>query len=162
YSGPAGARAALRAPGIDAAVLETARGGLLRRGLAVQHADVAVATNTSDDHFGEHGIHDPTDHAYAKIAVARAPRSNGSLVLNADDPLLRAQAGAGLRGRIAWFALDADTPLPRAHRAGGGATCGGRDGRLVLHVEGADRDLGAIDAMPLTLGGSARYNIANL
>ena len=162
YSGPAGARAALRAPGIDAAVLETARGGLLRRGLAVQHADVAVVTNISDDHFGEYGIHDLSDLAFAKIAVARALRSDGWLVLNADDPLLRAQAGAGLPGRIAWFALDADTPLPRAHRAGGGATCGGRDGRLVLHVEGADRDLGAIDAMPLTLGGSARYNIANL
>src|SRR5690606_29892010 len=58
YSGPAGARTLLRHPATGAAILETARGGLLRRGLAVRHADVAVVTNVSPDHFGEYGIHD--------------------------------------------------------------------------------------------------------
>lgn len=166
YSGPAGARTALRAPGIDAAVLETARGGLLRRGLAARRADVAVVTNVSDDHFGEYGVHDLDGLAEVKLTVARALGAGGTLVLNADDALLaRRGAGAGepeRKPRLAWFALDADAPALAACRAGGSATCGVRDGRLVLHAEGADHDLGEVAAMPLTFGGAARYNIANL
>jgi len=161
YSGPAGARTALRAPGVDAAVLETARGGLLRRGLAVQHADVAIVTNISDDHFGEYGVHDLDDLAAVKLTVARALGPCGTLVLNADDTLL-VRHTANIEPRLAWFALDADTPVLQAHRAHGGATCGVRDGHLHLYRDGADHDLGAIAAMPLSFGGAARYNIANL
>jgi UDP-N-acetylmuramyl tripeptide synthase len=161
YSGPAGARVALRAPDIDAAVLETARGGLLRRGLAVQHADVAIVTNVSDDHFGEYGVHNLDDLAAVKLSVAQALGEDGMLVLNADDPGLAMHARQ-LRVRLAWFALDVDAPLLRAHRARGGATCGVRDGRLHLECAGGDHDLGSVDAMPLSFGGAARYNIANL
>ncbi len=161
YSGPAGARAALRAPGIDVAVLETARGGLLRRGLAVQKAAVAIVTNISDDHFGEYGVHDLDGLADAKLAVTRALGPGSLLVLNADDARL-VRKGRERGVSIAWFSLDADSPLLLAQRAAGGATCGVRDGRLVLHVDGRDHDLGGIAAMPLTFGGAARYNIANL
>ncbi|MBN8728071.1 MAG: Mur ligase [Xanthomonadales bacterium] len=160
YSGPAGARLALREPGIEAAILETARGGILRRGLAVQHAQVAVVTNLSDDHFGEYGVHDLDGLAEAKLTVARALGKQGVLVLNADDPLLVASA-ARLAVPIAWFALDADAPGLLAHRAHGGRTCGVRRGRLVLGIAGVEHELGAVEAMPLTFGGSARYNIAN-
>lgn len=161
YSGPAGARAALRAPGIDVAVLETARGGLLRRGLAVQKAEVAIVTNISDDHFGEYGVHDLDGLADAKLAVARALGPGSMLVLNADDARL-VRKGRERGVSIAWFSLDADSSLLVAQRADGGATCGARDGRLVLHAAGLDHDLGGIAAMPLTFGGAARYNIANL
>ena len=161
YSGPTGARVALRAPDIDVAILETARGGLLRRGLAVQHADVAVVTNVSDDHFGEYGVHDLDDLAAVKLSVARVLGEDGVLVLNADDPCLVRHA-AQLRARLAWFALDADAPLLQAHRARGGTTCGVRDGHLHLQCADADHDLGIVDAMPLSFGGAARYNIANL
>ena len=161
YSGPAGARTALRAPGVDAAVLETARGGLLRRGLAVQHANVAIVTNISDDHFGEYGVHDLDDLAAAKLIVARALGTRGTLVLNAADALLVRHA-AGIESEMAWFALDADAAMLVAHRARGGTTCGVRDGRLYLHRGGQDHDLGVIAAMPLSFGGKARYNIANL
>ncbi len=161
YSGPAGARAALRAPDIEAAILETARGGLLRRGLAVQHVHVAVVTNISDDHFGEYGVHDLDDLAEVKLSIARALGPQGILVLNADDALLVRHA-AGLQARRAWFALDADAPLLATQRARGEATCGVRAGRLRLQQAQADHDLGPITGMPLAFGGAARYNIANL
>src|SRR5690606_12015277 len=109
YSGPGGARAPRRdrrahaavretARGAlrrraQAAVLETARGGLLRGGLGVARADVALVTNLSPDHFGEYGIHDLDGLAEVKLTVARAVR-DATLVLNADDPVLRRHAAA--------------------------------------------------------------------
>src|SRR5690606_1532058 len=88
FSGPQGARTALRQPQAEAAILETARGGMLRRGLALCRADVAVVTNISVDHFGEYGIHDLDDLAMVKLTVARAVADGGLLVLNADDAIL--------------------------------------------------------------------------
>jgi cyanophycin synthetase len=162
YSGPAGARAVLRAAGVEAAVIEAARGGLLRRGLALDRADVAVVTNISIDHFGEYGIHDLDGLADAKLIVARALRTpRATLVLNADDPVLRRRAPRD-GTRLAWFALDDAAPALVAHRADGGATCGIDAGRLRLHHDGGTHDLGAIAAMPLAFGGHARYNLANL
>jgi cyanophycin synthetase len=160
FSGPTGARTALRHPDAQAAVLETARGGLLRRGLAVQRADVAVVTNISVDHFGEYGIHDLDDLARAKLGVARAIGSDGVLVLNADDPVLGRQA-ASLDCPRAWFGRDFDHAVLAGHRAGGGDTCGVRDGRLRMSHGGADHDLGDVAGMPMSLGGRALYNVAN-
>ncbi|MEO5559708.1 MAG: Mur ligase family protein [Dokdonella sp.] len=161
YSGPAGARVALRAPDVEAAVLETARGGILRRGIAVQHANVAIVTNVSDDHFGEYGVHNLDDLAAVKLGVAATLDADGVLVLNADDAQLVRHAAA-LRVRQAWFAFDADAPLLLAFRARGGATCGVRAGRLLLQFDGDEHDLGAVAAMPLTFDAEARYNIANI
>jgi UDP-N-acetylmuramyl tripeptide synthase len=161
WSGPGGARKVLRDARVEAAILESARGGILRRGLAVDRATVAVVTNVGADHFGEYGIHSLEDLADAKLVVARAIGPDGLLVLNADDPVLAARAGA-LECPLGWFALDAAHPRLAAHRAAGGATCGVRDGRLHLHWRGADHDLSAVAAMPLSAGGHAAYNIANL
>jgi len=161
YSGPAGARRVLRDARVDTAVLETARGGILRRGLALTRADVAIITNISADHFGEYGIHDLEGLADVKCVVARLLDTRGLLVLNADDPLLRARAREpGVR--YAWFARDADHPQLVAHRAAGGATCGVRAGELWLAAAGAETSLGAVAAMPLSVDGSAGYNVANL
>ena len=167
YSGPAGARRVLREPRVEAAVLETARGGILRRGLAVTRADVAVVTNVSADHFGEYGINDLEALADVKLTVASVVRPDGLLVLNADDAVLR-QRSDGLGRRhgnvpaIAWFAADADEPSLAASRARGAATCGVRGGRMLLSWQGVEHDLGPIAAMPLTVGGLAGYNVANL
>ena len=161
YSGPAGARTVLRDPHVEAGVLETARGGLLRRGLAVHRADVALVTNISDDHFGEYGIDDLDGLSETKLNVARALGADGLLVLNADDAQLRAHAGQ-LACRLAWFSLDDDNVLLRAHRASGGTTCGVRDGRLWLGSDAQRSDLGAIEAMPLTAQAHALYNISNI
>ena len=167
YSGPAGARRVMRERRAQAAIVEAARGGILRRGIALSHADVGLVTNVSPDHFGEYGIDDLDGLADTKLSIAAVVRSEGLLVLNADDPqlLAKAPALAGRFGRsppLGWFALDADAGLLREHRAHGGPTCGVRGGRLWLSCAGADHDLGAIAAMPLTVGGSATYNVANL
>ena len=162
FSGPTGARTALRHPGAQAAILETARGGLLRRGLALGRADVAIVTNISVDHFGEYGIHDLDDLAMVKLTVARAVVDGGLLVLNADDAILRSQAGRFAGQRLGWFALDADHPLLAAHHQRGEPICGVRAGHLWLQADGAKHDLGAIAGMPLSLDGRAAYNVSNL
>jgi UDP-N-acetylmuramyl tripeptide synthase len=161
WSGPAGARSVLRHPAVEAAVLETARGGILRRGLAVTRADVAVVTGISADHFGEYGVHDLDDLAEVKLTVARAIDARGLLVLNADDAVLRCHA-ALLTCPLGWFARDHEHPLLRAHRAIGGRTAGGRAGELLLSHGESTTSLGLTGAMPLTLGGLAGYNVGNL
>jgi cyanophycin synthetase len=161
FSGPAGARLVLRHPEVEAAVLETARGGLLRRGIAVQHANVAVVTNVSDDHFGEYGIHDLHGLAEVKLTIARVLDADGLLVVNADDPVLSAQA-ALLPVSLGWFAFDDAHPLLRARREQRGSTCGVRDGHLHVFHRNVDHDLGAVARMPLSFAGSASYNIANI
>jgi cyanophycin synthetase len=167
YSGPAGARLVMRDRRTEAAVLEVARGGILRRGVAVSRANVAVVTNISSDHFGEYGIDDLEGLADVKLSVAPVVAENGTLVLNADDSLLRMRSpdlanrhGGGLG--LAWFALDAEEPHLIQHRTRGGSTCGVRSGRLVLHHTKSEHDLGAVSAMPLSIGGIALYNVANL
>jgi cyanophycin synthetase len=166
YSGPIGARTVLRRPDLDAAVLETARGGLLRRGLALRQANVAVVTNVSADHFGEYGVHSVADLVNVKLAVARALDASGTLVLNADDDGL-SNAAESIRERhdapaIAWFALDHDAPRLIQARAHAQATCGLRAGHLWLtNPDGEEADLGEAAAMPVSLRGRARYNLAN-
>jgi UDP-N-acetylmuramyl tripeptide synthase len=165
FSGPMGARAVLRDRQVDLAILETARGGILRRGLAVRSADVALVTNVSPDHFGEYGIHSLAELAQVKLVVARAVARHGLLVLNADDDLLATNAftlASTLPATLAWFSRDDDHPGLREHRKQNGATCGVREGRLHLHWQGACHDLGAVSAMPLSAGGHATYNISNL
>ena len=157
YSGPVGARTVLRDARVDAAVLETARGGLLRRGLVASDARVAVVTNISPDHFGEYGIHTLDHLASVKLVVAKALAADGLLVLNADDPMLVRHAAETRVAHIGWFALALGDAQAR-----GVLACGVRDGRLLLSREGIEHDLGGIDAMPLTMGGAARYNIANI
>jgi cyanophycin synthetase len=167
YSGPAGARLVMRANGAQAAILETARGGILRRGVAVSHADAAVVTNISSDHFGEYGIDDLVGLADVKLSIAAVVDPAGLLVLNADDPVLRRQSDTlalrfGRTPPLGWFAQDHDEALLQAHRLRGGWTCGVHRDRLRLSCRGESHDLGSIASMPLSIGGLAAYNIANL
>jgi UDP-N-acetylmuramyl tripeptide synthase len=160
YSGPSGARLLLRRPEVEAAVLETARGGLLRRGLSVDRAAVAVVTNVAEDHLGEFGIDSVEQLADVKLLPTRAVGPTGAVVLNADDPLLRARAGS-VGAPIVWFSLEPSRPEVVRHLADGGraAICDGD--RLVL-ADGARRaPLAAVDDVPMTLGGAARHNVAN-
>lgn len=156
YSGPVGARTVLRDPRVQAAVLETARGGMLRRGLVARDAQVAVVTNVSPDHFGEYGIHNLGHLAQVKLTVARSLGPHGRLVLNADDALLVELGPKTGAPRFGWFAMRLEDALAR-----GAFACGVRYGRLLLSIEGSEHDLGEVAAMPLTVAGSAGYNIAN-
>ena len=161
FSGPMGARTVLRDSRVQAAVIEAARGGLLRRGSAANRADVAIVTNLSLDHMGGYGIDDLDGMAAVKFVVASLVGPGGLVVLNADDPVLVRHA-AGVEAPVGWFALDSQASRLQVARAGGAPTCGVRDGRLVLTQTGTTHDLGAIDSMPLTIEGSATYNVSNL
>jgi UDP-N-acetylmuramyl tripeptide synthase len=161
YSGPEGARAILRHPGVEVAVLETARGGILRRGLPVRRADAALVTNVGEDHLGEYGVSDLPTLIDTKLVVHRAVGEDGLLVLNADD--------AGLRSRrreldvpVAWFSLDMDRPGLMRHVAAGGTAAWIENG-LLLWKGGDERHYGIVrvDEIPITLGGAARHNTAN-
>jgi cyanophycin synthetase len=160
YAGPEGARMLLRDRRIETAVLETARGGLLRRGLAVEDAEVAIVTNVSEDHFGEFGVYDLAALADAKLIVARAIGPDGRLVLNADDASLVAAAGR-LTVPILWFSLDARNDGVTRHVAAGGDACAVEDERFVLWRAGRREVLGPVADAPITFGGGARHNVAN-
>ena len=160
YSGPSGARLLLRSPDVEVAVLETARGGMLRRGLPVERADVAVVTNVADDHLGEFGIQDVDALAEVKLLVARVIGPGGAVVLNLDDPLLLRHA-RDVRPPIVWFSLDAARPELASHAAANGRAAICDDGQLVL-TEGSTRTpVVGVDEVPAASGGAARHNVAN-
>ncbi len=157
YSGPGGARLVLRDRRVEVAILETARGGMLRRGLGVERADVAIITNVAEDHLGEWGIHDLDELVATKFIVAKGTRH---LVLNADDHRLRSYPDrAGVR-RI-WFSCRYDKPEIQANVATGGETCVLHEGELVLCTSEGANVVAALDEIPMTLGGAAAHNVAN-
>lgn len=160
YSGPEGARLVLRNPSVDVAILETARGGLLRRGLPVERAGVAVVTNVAADHLGEFGVQDLRQLAETKLLVARAVGAEGRVVINADDPMLVEGAGS-VRAPVVWFSLEAGSPVVRRHVEAGGAAAVLDGDAVVLLTAGERQVVGSVADMPLTAGGAARHNVAN-
>lgn len=164
WSGPGGARAILRDRRVQAAVLETARGGLLRRGLNVPHAHAAAVLNVAEDHFGEWGVHALEDLADAKLLVARAVGAGGRLVLNADDVHVW-ERGVQCGPEVMPFSLAADVDV----LASEGRATGRRqdaaflDARetLCLRWQGRTHALAAVDSLSVALGGAARHNVAN-
>jgi UDP-N-acetylmuramyl tripeptide synthase len=160
FSGPGGARTLLRDRRVEVAILETARGGLLRRGLAVSRADAALVTNIAADHLGEFGIHDLPSLATAKLIVARAVGPRGRIVLNADDPELVAAAGR-LQAPVVWFSLEAENPRVRRALAAGEEAVYLEAGFLVLARGGEKIQVIRPEEAPVTFGGAARHNIAN-
>jgi UDP-N-acetylmuramyl tripeptide synthase len=162
WTGPGAARALLRRTEVELAVLETARGGLLRRGLEVREADAAIVTNVERDHLGEHGIGDLADMARVKGLVARVVRPDGRVVLGADSPaIVDWSRTAALRAPVEWFSLDPGHPVLEAHRDRGGTVWTIVDG---VFVQRGDHDVafGSVDEAPITFGGRARHNSANV
>ncbi len=156
WSGPSGARTLLRNRSVEVAILETARGGMLRRGLGVARADAAIVTNVAEDHLGEWGVADLAALADTKLIVRRAIGPDGLLVLNADDPILL-ERGRALETPVAWFSFDAGHELIRAMVSGAqaGAAEAGRE--AVLGQRGASALAAAelSDAEPSRITGAA-------
>ena len=164
YSGTGGARLLLRQPDVEMAVLEVARGGLLRRGLGVERADVALITNVAADHLGEYGIHSVAELRQAKFIVSRALAAGDTLVLNADDEGVVAYARSlqpALPATIAWFSLEADNPTVRRSLEAGGWACFVEDGWLVAAEGARRRPVAPLQDIPAALGGIVRHNVAN-
>jgi len=159
WSGPGGARALLRDVRVEVAILETARGGMLRRGLAVDRAHAALVTNVAEDHLGEWGVATVEGVAAAKLIVAKAVRDGAPLVVNADDPVL-ARAARALGRPITWFSAEGAGDAPEA--PGTGETLWTiEDGWLVRREGGGPIRIVEISSVPATIGGAAIYNVSN-
>jgi UDP-N-acetylmuramyl tripeptide synthase len=160
WSGPGGARAVLREQEVDVAILESARGGLLRRGLGVDHATAALICNITEDHLGDFGSQDLNELLNIKWILARAVRESGTLILNADDALLRGKAKE-FTGRLVWFSLDVSNELI-ASSIQNGDLCFFLDGDALCMAEAGKRQsICLANEIPITLGGAARHNTAN-
>jgi len=163
WTGPGAARTVLRHPEVDLAVLEVARGGILRRGLAVDRCDAAVITNISDDHLGDHGVHDLLTMARVKAVVASVVAPRGRVVLGADSPPLVELVAAGhpFPAPLVWFSLRPDHPQLLQHRAAGGEAWFVANGALI-RARGADEQaLVPVAELPFCYGGAAPHNVAN-
>ena len=161
YSGPSGAGMALSQPGVEVAVLEVARGGILLKGIGAAHADVAVVTNVSADHLGLHGIATLDQLAEVKSTITRIVPPEGWSVLNADDPrVLAMRRSAG--GRPFLFSMDPDHPALRTALAEGGRAVAPIDGRLALLRPGPSFvPLVPLEDIPVTLAGISTVHVQN-
>ncbi len=162
-SGPGSARMVLQNPAIDTAVLETARGGIIRSGLGFDRSDVAVVTNVSGDHLGLHGIETLEDLARVKAVVAGSTVRRGATVLNADDDLCVRMASRA-RGRVIYFALTPENPVVERHRRGRGVAVAlrpGPHGELLCLLDRRETSLLHVNDIPATFDGRARVNVAN-
>lgn len=160
YSGPGGARSVLRDTRVDVAVLETARGGLLRRGLGIETADSALITNIAEDHMGEFGVQTLEELADVKWIVTSVIGNSGRLVLNADDPLLVSR-GRNSTKNIVWYSENSQNPLVKQQVENNGLACTVESGALVYYENGTRHQLPALDEVPITLGGAATHNVQN-
>jgi cyanophycin synthetase len=161
FSGPGGAGRVLRHPGVELAVTETARGGILRRGIGVAHNDVSVVTNISPDHLGLDGIHTLDQLAEVKAVVTKITKPDGWCVLNADDPRTFAMR-LGTKAQIWVFTRDPDSPSGRSVLSEGGRVTTLLDGWIsVLKGGGDPLPVLHVVEVPMTLAGLSRVNVEN-
>ena len=161
YSGPAGAAMALSQDGVEAVILEVARGGILLKGIGTSHNDVSVVTNVSADHLGLQGIRTVDQLAEVKATITRITRPDGWTVLNADDARVLSMRRVAT-GRPFLFSLDADHPAIRSALEDGGLALAPLDRDLVLFTPGpALHALVPLEEVPVTLAGISGHHIEN-
>ncbi len=165
-SGPRSADIVLSDPAVQAAVLETARGGIVRRGLGYDRADVAVVTNITSDHIGTDGIDTIDDLIGVKALVAEEIKDYGHLVLNADDRhsagLVRRPAVRDRQPVISYFSVSPGNPVIAEHLRHGGTAYLLDDGDLVEVTGSARATLASVSDLALSVDGQARFMIANV
>ncbi|MGH7224470.1 MAG: Mur ligase family protein, partial [Gemmataceae bacterium] len=160
-SGPLSARAVLSDPRVEAAVLETARGGILRAGLGFDRCDVAVVTNIAEgDHLGIGDIETVEQLARVKRTIVDVVADDGHAILKADDPLV-AEMATFCPGAIVFFARDGHHPLIVEHRRKGGRAAFVRDHRIILAEGSQEIPLVSLEKVPLTHGGYVGFQVEN-
>lgn len=160
-SGPRSARRVLLNPQVEAAVLETARGGILREGLGFDACDVAVVTNLGEgDHLGLGWIDTLEALAEVKQTVVRAVAPGGTAVLNAGDPLV-ARMASHCPGRVLFFSRDGHLSLIQRHRREGGRVAFVRDHQLILAEGRVEWPFLPLRQVPLTSGGRIGFQVEN-
>jgi cyanophycin synthetase len=163
WTGPGGAQQILGRSDIDVAVLETARGGIVLRGMGYESNDASVLTNVSSDHLDLHGIHTLPELAEVKATVCRITKPDGWVVLNGDDPLVAAVARR-VRAQVAFFSLSGSGGGSGAvgrHVGRGGRAYLVRDGWMVEAEGKRSTRIAEVARIPIAIGGLARHNVAN-
>jgi len=160
-SGPKSAKSVLLHPDVDAAVLETARGGVLREGLAFDRCDVAVVTNVgSGDHLGLNYITTVNELAVLKRVIVQNVAPTGTAVLNAADPSVAIMASK-CKGAVTFFAADRFHPVMATHRAQGNAVVYIENGALVAAKKDVVQTIPLAD-IPITMGGAIGFQVENV
>ncbi|TCJ12059.1 cyanophycin synthetase [Flaviaesturariibacter flavus] len=160
-SGPASAQAVLKDTSVEFAVLECARGGILRSGLGFDSSDVAVITNIAEDHLGLGGIYDLEALARVKGVVAASVRPGGHVILNADDDRVYAMRNF-VQGEVVLFSLHADNIRVQRHCEAGGLAATYDEGYIMIRKGNQLIPIEAVENVPIAFGGAARFNIANV
>lgn len=165
-TGPGSAQAVLSDPSVEVAVLETARGGIVRRGLGYDWSDGGVITNIGEDHLGQDGIKTIEDVVYIKSLVAERVSEGGTLVLNADNELVvgigQQRSVTRQKKRIFYFSLNGDNPVIREHLLQGGTAFLLQDGWLVEAIRSETYRIIDVASVPATMNGVAQFQVANL
>ncbi|WP_210518683.1 cyanophycin synthetase [Hymenobacter terricola] len=159
-TGSQSAEFVLKDPTINYAVLETARGGMLRSGLGFHNCDVAVVTNVAADHLGLRDIHTVEEMAAVKGVLPRTVRKNGWAVLNADDDLVYAMART-VDCQVALFSMDENNPRILEHVADGGVAAVYEEGYVTIYRNSYKVRIDRAVEFPITFGGRAGFNIEN-
>jgi cyanophycin synthetase len=159
-SGPRSAQAILLHPRVQVAVLETARGGILREGLAFDVCKVGLVTNVSADHLGVGGINTLEELASVKQVVIEAVADDGAAVLNADDPLV-AEMAAATSADVIYFSLNPTSPVVQSHLAEEGRCVYARDNAIIMATGANEIELVELDRVPFTMGGKIRFQVQN-
>jgi cyanophycin synthetase len=159
-TGPWSAQMVLKDPTVDFAVLETARGGILRSGLGYNHCDIGVITNVSEDHLGMRGIETLEELALVKSIVIEVVRRDGYSILNAEDPHLVPLAERA-KGQLCYFSLDSENEVFKRHIEQGGIGATLRDHSIVIKRGAQDLPALNLNSIPATFKGRAMFNVAN-
>jgi cyanophycin synthetase len=160
-SGPLSAQFILKDSSVEFAVLETARGGILRSGLAFDTCNTAIVTNVAEDHLGLGGIDTIEKLARVKSVVPESVMSEGYAVLNADDDLVYAMKD-NVKCKVALFSLYSDNIRIEHHCANGGVAAYLENGYLILRIYNRIIPIEEVRNVPITFNGRAEFNIANV
>lgn len=160
-TGPISAEFVLRDPTVDFAVLECARGGILRAGLGFHNCDVAVVTNVAEDHLGLQGIDTLEKLARVKAVATQTVLPEGYAILNADDDLVY-KMHEGLDCKVAYFSLDENSPRIKAHCEKGGLAAVYEHGYITILKGNWKIRIDKVTEIPLTFSGKAMFNVANV
>jgi len=160
-TGPLSAEYILRDPTVEFAVLETARGGILRSGLGFSMCDIGIVTNIQEDHLGLNDIHTLDDLARVKSTVVKSIKKNGWAVLNADDEYC-VKIGADLECNVAYFSMNEENPIIKKLCAEGKTVAVYENGYITIKKGEWKIRIERATHVPLTLGGKAKFMIANV
>lgn len=159
-TGPASACTVLADPTVEVAVLETARGGIMRAGLAFDQCDIGIVTNITEDHLGQDGLEDLEGLAYVKSLVVEIVRPDGYSLINADDPYVAAMVNRS-GGEIVYFSTEPDNIVIRRHLGIGGKAFFVKENTIYAAQGKTAKPICSVTDIPITFGGIAVHNLQN-